>query len=66
LSVSNIVVDGKSQLKIIDLGSSRPEENLQKMTGYVGMRYYRAPEIVLGIDKEQHKSCMQYDRKGKI
>uniref|UniRef100_A0A914DGV1 Protein kinase domain-containing protein n=1 Tax=Acrobeloides nanus TaxID=290746 RepID=A0A914DGV1_9BILA len=27
------------------------------------MRYYRAPEVVLGIDEERHESCMLYDRK---
>uniref|UniRef100_A0A914C4V0 Protein kinase domain-containing protein n=1 Tax=Acrobeloides nanus TaxID=290746 RepID=A0A914C4V0_9BILA len=63
LSVSNIVVDKKSQLKIIDLGLARPDEKFQNLTGYVCTRYYRAPEIVLGIDRERHESYMLYDRK---
>ena len=57
-------MDKKSQLKIIDLGASRQEIDSHNITGYVGTRYYRAPEIVLGIDEEKHESDMRYDRKG--
>lgn len=58
LSPSNILVNEKMCLKIIDLGFARhvPDDPNWQMSQYVQMRYYRAPEVI---------AEMNYDRKGK-
>jgi len=48
LKPSNIVVNFRCQLKILDFGLARTGENAM-MTPYVVTRYYRAPEVILGI-----------------
>jgi serine/threonine protein kinase len=53
-------------LKIIDLGLAKPDPENQNnnLNGYVSTRPYRAPEAVLGIDRDQEHSIMTYDKKG--
>lgn len=45
LKPKNILINENCDLKICDFGLARVEEH--KMTGYVSVRYYRAPEIML-------------------
>lgn len=52
---SNIVVNEKCILKILDFGLARKIETGERMTVYVVTRYYRAPEVILGLP---------YDEKG--
>lgn len=55
LKPSNIVVDKYCRLKILDFGLARSQDvENNNMTPYVVTRYYRGPEIALG---------MQYDTK---
>jgi c-Jun N-terminal kinase len=50
LKPSNIVVNLRCQLKILDFGLARTQERESSMlTPYVVTRYYRAPEVILGI-----------------
>lgn len=50
LKPSNIVVDRKCTLKILDFGLARSQGNSEShMTPYVVTRYYRSPEVVLGM-----------------
>ncbi|CAH8596837.1 unnamed protein product [Dicrocoelium dendriticum] len=49
LKPSNIVVRHDCSLKILDFGLARTTSNSFTMTPYVVTRYYRAPEIILGI-----------------
>ncbi|GMS80968.1 hypothetical protein PENTCL1PPCAC_3143, partial [Pristionchus entomophagus] len=51
LKPSNIVVNTNCTLKVLDFGLARliiPTAG-ERMTGYVVTRYYRAPEVVLGL-----------------
>jgi len=49
LKPSNIVVNYQCQLKILDFGLARNSNETTMMTPYVVTRYYRAPEVILGI-----------------
>ncbi|GMR38542.1 hypothetical protein PMAYCL1PPCAC_08737 [Pristionchus mayeri] len=50
LKPSNIVVDAKCNLKVLDFGLARLISSAgDRMTTYVVTRYYRAPEVVLGL-----------------
>uniref|UniRef100_A0A1I7RIM0 Stress-activated protein kinase JNK n=1 Tax=Bursaphelenchus xylophilus TaxID=6326 RepID=A0A1I7RIM0_BURXY len=49
LKPSNIVVNLKCELKILDFGLARNTGDTAMMTPYVVTRYYRAPEVILGI-----------------
>lgn len=48
LKPSNIVVDTSCNLKILDFGLARSGDNYT-MTPYVVTRYYRSPEVILGM-----------------
>jgi len=48
LKPSNIVVNLQCQLKILDFGLARNRMEME-MTPYVVTRYYRAPEVILGL-----------------
>uniref|UniRef100_A0A8C4Q7M4 Stress-activated protein kinase JNK n=1 Tax=Eptatretus burgeri TaxID=7764 RepID=A0A8C4Q7M4_EPTBU len=49
LKPSNIVVKSDCTLKILDFGLARTAGNSFMMTPYVVTRYYRAPEVILGM-----------------
>jgi len=49
LKPSNIVVKSDCSLKILDFGLARTAGSAFTMTPYVVTRYYRAPEIILGM-----------------
>uniref|UniRef100_A0A7E4UTU5 Stress-activated protein kinase JNK n=1 Tax=Panagrellus redivivus TaxID=6233 RepID=A0A7E4UTU5_PANRE len=49
LKPGNIVVNCRCELKILDFGLARSGDENGVMTPYVVTRYYRAPEIILGI-----------------
>lgn len=50
LKPSNIVVDRHCTLKILDFGLARSQDNVNNnMTPYVVTRYYRSPEVALGM-----------------
>ena len=55
LKPSNIVVKEDCTLKILDFGMARVVDHSFMMTPYVVMRYYRAPEIILGV--KYHESA---------
>ena len=50
LKPENILLslNSKNSVKVIDFGSSCPRQN--KMYSYIQSRFYRAPEIILGIE----------------
>ncbi|XP_032825168.1 mitogen-activated protein kinase 8-like isoform X1 [Petromyzon marinus] len=49
LKPSNIVVKSDCSLKILDFGLARTAATSFMMTPYVVTRYYRAPEVILGM-----------------
>jgi c-Jun N-terminal kinase len=49
LKPSNIVVKEDCSLKILDFGLARSADGGFMMTPYVVTRYYRAPEVILGM-----------------
>lgn len=51
LKPSNMVVDDHCKLKILDFGLARKKtfDTSMRMSDYVVTRYYRAPEIILGL-----------------
>ncbi|VDM94852.1 unnamed protein product [Thelazia callipaeda] len=53
LKPSNIVVNDKCVLKILDFGLARKIETGERMTVYVVTRYYRAPEVILGLPYDE-------------
>jgi c-Jun N-terminal kinase len=49
LKPSNIVVKEDCSLKILDFGLARAADSAFNMTPYVVTRYYRAPEVIVGM-----------------
>ncbi len=59
LKPSNIVVKEDCSLKILDFGLARAADQSFNMTPYVVTRYYRAPEVIVGMKyKENGKNCL--------
>ena len=54
LKPSNIVVKSNCTLKILDFGLARPAGTSFMMTPYVVTRYYRAPEVILGMGYQEN------------
>ncbi|XP_027205509.2 mitogen-activated protein kinase dJNK isoform X1 [Dermatophagoides pteronyssinus] len=54
LKPSNIVVKTDCTLKILDFGLARSSSGPQMMTPYVVTRYYRAPEVILGMGYQEN------------
>ncbi|KRX85112.1 Stress-activated protein kinase JNK, partial [Trichinella sp. T6] len=54
LKPSNIVVKSDCSLKILDFGLARSAGNSFMMTPYVVTRYYRAPEVILGMGYKEN------------
>lgn len=51
LKPSNIVVNDRCVLKVLDFGLARKKnvDTSMRMSDYVVTRYYRAPEVILGL-----------------
>ena len=61
LKPSNIVVKADCTLKILDFGLARTAGTTFMMTPYVVTRYYRAPEVILGMGyKENGKQLFHF------
>lgn len=61
LKPSNIVVKSDCTLKILDFGLARTAGTSFMMTPYVVTRYYRAPEVILGMGyKENGRLCLRH------
>ncbi|TNN28053.1 Mitogen-activated protein kinase 9 [Liparis tanakae] len=65
LKPSNIVVKSDCTLKILDFGLARTACTNFMMTPYVVTRYYRAPEVILGMKykengKESHAKTLSF------
>lgn len=56
LKPSNIVVKSDCSLKILDFGLARSAGQSFMMTPYVVTRYYRAPEVILGMGYKENGS----------
>ena len=56
LKPSNIVVRSDCTLKILDFGLARTAGTSFMMTPYVVTRYYRAPEVILGMGYKDNGS----------
>lgn len=54
LKPSNIVVKEDCSLKILDFGLARTADQTFMMTPYVVTRYYRAPEVIVGMKYKQN------------
>lgn len=54
LKPSNIVVKEDCSLKILDFGLARTADQMFQMTPYVVTRYYRAPEVIVGMKYKQN------------
>jgi len=54
LKPSNIVVKSDCTLKILDFGLARTAGTTFMMTPYVVTRYYRAPEVILGMGYKEN------------
>jgi hypothetical protein len=61
LKPSNIVVRSDCTLKILDFGLARSAGTSFMMTPYVVTRYYRAPEVILGMGYKAglEKTCFK-------
>uniref|UniRef100_A0A8D3BRV1 Stress-activated protein kinase JNK n=1 Tax=Scophthalmus maximus TaxID=52904 RepID=A0A8D3BRV1_SCOMX len=57
LKPSNIVVKSDCTLKILDFGLARTAATGLLMTPYVVTRYYRAPEVILGMGYQSNVKC---------
>lgn len=55
---SNIVVKSDCTLKILDFGLARTACTNFMMTPYVVTRYYRAPEVILGMGYKENGEYM--------
>uniref|UniRef100_A0A8C6VYD8 Mitogen-activated protein kinase 9 n=1 Tax=Nothobranchius furzeri TaxID=105023 RepID=A0A8C6VYD8_NOTFU len=65
LKPSNIVVKSDCTLKILDFGLARTACTNFMMTPYVVTRYYRAPEVILGM-KYKENACQARDLLSKM
>ncbi|XP_059707516.1 mitogen-activated protein kinase 8 isoform X4 [Haemorhous mexicanus] len=63
LKPSNIVVKSDCTLKILDFGLARTAGTSFMMTPYVVTRYYRAPEVILGMGYKENVSSTGKQRK---
>lgn len=54
LKPSNIVVKEDCSLKILDFGLARTADQTFMMTPYVVTRYYRAPEVIVGMKYKEN------------
>ena len=54
LKPSNIVVKKDCTLKILDFGLARAVDHTVMMTPYVVTRYYRAPEVIVGMKYKEN------------
>jgi len=51
LKPTNVVVNAKCELKILDFGLARAQDEMNnRMSQYVVTRYYRAPEVIVGME----------------
>lgn len=60
LKPSNIVVKSDCTLKILDFGLARTAGTSFMMTPYVVTRYYRAPEVILGMGYKENGEIVTY------
>ncbi|XP_055445001.1 mitogen-activated protein kinase 10 isoform X7 [Bubalus kerabau] len=58
LKPSNIVVKSDCTLKILDFGLARTAGTSFMMTPYVVTRYYRAPEVILGMGYKENGAAV--------
>ncbi|XP_025780450.1 mitogen-activated protein kinase 9 isoform X2 [Puma concolor] len=63
LKPSNIVVKSDCTLKILDFGLARTACTNFMMTPYVVTRYYRAPEVILGMGYKENGELKENKRK---
>lgn len=61
LKPSNIVVKSDCTLKILDFGLARTAATGLHMTPYVVTRYYRAPEVILGMGYQANGEWSRYE-----
>ncbi|RCN27000.1 hypothetical protein ANCCAN_24398 [Ancylostoma caninum] len=66
LKPSNIVVNDKCILKVLDFGLARKKtvDSAMRMSDYVVTRYYRAPEVILGLpysEKAYHTQLVKHN-----
>ena len=62
LKPSNIVVKSDCSLKILDFGLARTAGTGFMMTPYVVTRYYRAPEVILGMGYTDNGKYMYIEK----
>lgn len=55
LKPENILVNDNDEVKICDFGSSKILDTHGKNTPYIVSRYYRAPELILGVSNYSDK-----------
>lgn len=66
LKPSNIVVRSDCTLKILDFGLARTAGTSFMMTPYVVTRYYRAPEVILGMGYKENGFIILIENKNKF